>query len=228
MNTKVAMQSASDAATIAAAIELLKDASDEEVRRAAMAAMQTKVSMEADGLACTMEDFSISEHRDAVRAGWTCNEPSAITAAIGKESMQFPVATTAMYHYGMDGCVLALGEHNPTGVAVTGSAAVTLESCAVISNSRKDTSIDMGGSGTLSTTCAYAAGGIENGSVIYTTDCISPIAHGRPTPDPYADLEMPEDWTSWPCISPTKVSKNDIFLTWGRYCSPVSGKDDIE
>lgn len=227
-NTKAAMQASADAATIAAAVELLNDATDEDVKLAAETAMQSRVGLETDGLVCTMDEFSINEFRDVVHTGWSCKEPSSIAGAIGKEFMEFPVAATATYYYGMDGCVLALGEYNATGVAVTGSSAVTLDNCAVISNSRQEASIDMGGSGTLSTTCAYAAGGIENASEIDTTDCLSPVPYGRPTPDPYADLEMPDGWSSWPCLTPTKVGKNDIYLPSGRYCNHVSGKEDIE
>lgn len=228
INTKSAMQAAADAATIMAAVELMENADDAAIRSVANKAMQMKVAAQTDGLTCTLEKFSISEMRDEVLAGWTCNEPSAIAGAIGKESMAFPVTAAANFYWGMDGCVLALGENNWTGVSVTGSADIDLRSCAVISNSRKPASIDMGGSGALTASCAYAAGGIENSLSIEVTDCLQPVPNGRPTPDPYADLTMPEDWTSWPCSTPVKTGKDSLYLPSGRYCTHISAKDDVE
>lgn len=227
MNTKREMQAAADAATLAAAIELLGASDDLIVKQAAESVMQSKVALHTDGLTCRMGEFVINELRDSVKVSWTCDEPSAVASTLGEDSMTFPVTATAKYNYGLDGCVLALGEYAWTGVGVTGSADVNLDSCAVISNSTKDSSIDMGGSGQLSTTCAYAAGGIQNPSTINTTGCLGPVQYGRATPDPYADLEVPEDVESWPCQSPTKTGKDSLYLSSGRYCNHISAKDDL-
>lgn len=228
INTKSAMQIAADAATIMAAIELLEEGTNEEVKNVAEVAMQQKVRIEGEGLVCSLDTFTIADTRDEVTIGWQCDEPSAVSGAIGKDSMRFLVSATAKFLHGMDGCVLALGEHNWTGVSVTGSADVQLDSCAVISNSRKPQSIDMGGSGALTASCAYAAGGIQNPGTIDTTQCLSPVPYGRPTPDPYADLEMPDDWESWPCLTPVKTGKDSLYMPSGRYCNHVSAKGELE
>ncbi|WP_084418233.1 hypothetical protein [Henriciella litoralis] len=226
-NTKAEMQSAADKAAIMATLALMDDEPDEDIRAIAEHAMQQKVSEHTDGLTCELTDFSLTNTRTRVNASWSCTEPSPFAALAGSEAMQFTVATATQFNVAADGCVLALGTSNWTGVDVTGSANVSL-SCAVISNSRSTESIALSGSGSLTASCAYAAGGIPNAAAITTTNCLDPIPNGRALVDPYNDISVPDDIEDWPCQTPTKIDSRDLFLQSGKYCSTVSAKGDLE
>ena len=89
-------------------------------------------------------------------------------------------------------CMLALSQSASTAFSVGGAGTVNVTGCAFASNSSAVDSFDMiGAKVQVSGSCLYTVGGADVSDNLTLTDCEVPQTMQRPTPDPYADLAIP-------------------------------------
>lgn len=89
-------------------------------------------------------------------------------------------------------CMLALSQAASTAFTVGGAGTVNVTGCAFASNSSAADSFDMVGAKVqVSGSCLYTVGGADVSDNLTLYDCDKPQTMQRPTPDPYADLVIP-------------------------------------
>jgi len=120
-------------------------------------------------------------------------------------------------------CMLALSPNKSRAATFSGSAAVTLQNCTVMSNSDRTNSMYFGGAGVYVTAaCFVTVGKIDGSASQYRmTTCDKITENFVATPDPYASLPIPPKPAS--C---SNVGNGATSLSPGYYCSlNVSNKD---
>ncbi|MCZ4090394.1 TadE/TadG family type IV pilus assembly protein [Sinorhizobium psoraleae] len=91
-----------------------------------------------------------------------------------------------------EACILALHQTADRAFDVSGSAAVDLTGCTVISNSNDDQSIYVGGSGKLKAECLYAAGAIYGAAQSVELACDKAVEGASRVPDPFKNKVLPK------------------------------------
>ncbi|OAP35850.1 hypothetical protein AU381_16855 [Sinorhizobium glycinis] len=101
---------------------------------------------------------------------------------------------------GAEACILALHHTADRAFEVSGSSAVDLTGCSVLSNSNDDQSIYVGGTGKLKAECLYAAGKIYGSPQDVTLACESAVEGSSRIADPFASKALPNTG-SWVDLS---------------------------
>lgn len=114
-------------------------------------------------------------------------------------------------------CVLTLSETASPALSITGNTTVTLNQCAVHSNSTRQPALSVGGSGSLQAECATASGTISAGAGLVLSNCENPKEYWPEVNDPYSHIEVPADINSMPCVTPVYSGK-DVSVWPGRFC----------
>jgi len=129
---------------------------------------------------------------------------------------------------GQAACILALDTSASGAVTFTGSSNVTLDGCNIHSNSLATDAVAVTGSGHVTTPCASAIGNVSATSGLVMSECTSPIEHGYPINDPYADV--PEPLISGTC-EPVNFFAGPPSSTYtispGHYCGGLTVKRTV-
>lgn len=99
-----------------------------------------------------------------------------------------------------EACILALHHTADRAFDVSGSAAVDLTGCTVISNSNDDQSIYVGGTGKLKAECLYAAGAIYSAPQSVELACDKAMESASRVPDPFKNKVLPKT-SAWVDLS---------------------------
>lgn len=124
-------------------------------------------------------------------------------------------------------CVLTLSTTASPGIRVSGSSDLSLDNCGLHSNSTADPSFVNSGSGSINADCISASGTIHAGSRTSLDECTAPAGDAGRVRDPYANVDMPANWTSLPCASPKWGGKTVRIEAGKRYCGSISEKNII-
>ena len=94
---------------------------------------------------------------------------------------------------GEEVCMLALSGTASPAFLVSGSGTVTVAECGFSSNSAAENSFEMQGAKVeVIGSCLYTVGGADVTDGLILSDCAEPQSLQRPTPDPYANLSIPD------------------------------------
>ncbi len=109
-------------------------------------------------------------------------------------------------------CVLALDQSASNSIWAQGSTNVGAHGCSVYSDSNSSTSVNVGGTASMSALMVGAVGGVTGQSNITTTNGID---HGGILPDPYANVPLP---SFSGCGQNNFSAKTTVTISPGVYC----------
>jgi hypothetical protein len=234
------LQSAADAAAVAAAYELAGehgiylpenfDPDDEEntsypeyaaIKEAEIngfnperGELEVEISLNDDGL--TMVTASI-EQQDHVYFSSLLFREDVYTSAAAASVVLEPVG---------DFCLLALDPSADGAVTAVGAVEIEAEGCGIAVNSNSDEAFDLTGNVSISISDLNIAGGMDVGANV-DLEYDSAATNSSRIPDPYQNLEVPDyDGCDYTDFSVT----GDAVLEPGVYCGgiSISGNGDIE
>ena len=223
------LQSAADMAAIAGARELVMTKQGSAIKLASLGEAYENGFDLSKG---TYQVFSPPQSgkyagKSGVEVVLNLPQERYFTAFFSSDAVTHSVRAVALLMNGDPPCVLSLHKTASQSIKVSGSSQVNMESCAVHSNSTASDSLVMSGSGSLTTSCAYSSGGIENPEDITLVDCSSVVVNQPSMDDPYADVEVPSDVGTMPCTSPINTGAWSIKLTSGLYSLDCNNKKDL-
>jgi Flp pilus assembly protein TadG len=217
------LQTQTDAATLAAALELAKG------NESALATIASKEAYR-NGLDAKLSP-SITVNRPPTKGPYTGNtksveviitikQPPMFSAIFRTEGTQITARAVALVRIKANACVLATSPTAPNAALVTGSAAVTLQDCALASNADTTTAIKMEGSGSLTAETLWTTGKLDKSSNSTLTVKNDPTTDAWKIDDPYAGLTIPP---LGPCnANALSVGSQNTTLSPGVYCNGLT------
>jgi Flp pilus assembly protein TadG len=220
-----AIQQQADAAAFAGATELRAGGNDSAVSAAVNA------SLTDNGFRMDIGSFDVQSPpvsgayagEEAVYVEAEENWPRYFTALFFEDAVTLRANATAELQEGLRACMLALHTTASAAIDITGSTTVTLNGCSVMSNSSAEDALSVGGSGSLTTSCAGARGGVDADGGMTLTSCPEAKERLRRMEDPYADV--PEPVVSGSCVHPTNFGGPSGAVhsaSPGRYCGGMN------
>jgi Flp pilus assembly protein TadG len=211
------LQSAADAAALAAAREISVAAPDqtrieavgEAVVRASGAAQAGRVRLTA----------TMVQNRSGVQITLTQSKTAIMSRLVTPALTDITVTATAVASGTRRLCVLGLDPEKSNTINLDGEARITANGCTVASNSRSTKGVSVKGSAVVAAQLICSVGGFEGGGFNFSgqrmTDC--PV-----TADPLADRPPP---AVGPCTSSRKlVITSSRTLSPGTYCEGIEIK----
>src|SRR5437868_6141547 len=213
------LQAAADAAAHAAAMEKRSGATATQVANEATAVALTN-GYESTGGTITVNSPPVSGghmNNKAVEVILSQQKKRLFTALFNPDPVTVRARAVAAFQDAGSACVLALHKSASKAALFSGSSATTFTNCSVMANSLASNAVTVQGSGKLSVSCLYSAGGVDQGGGVTLTDpgCTVPKTGVPPIGDPFSDLPVPS--TSGSCQNASAAT-----LSPGVYCSGLS------
>ncbi len=216
-NQAARLQSAADAAALAAARELSLSSADEaRVKAIAEAVVRTSVPAELGPVDLAA---ALVENRSGVQVVLAQPGRAVLSRIVSTAPVEIKVSAKAVVTGARKLCVLGLDTSKSNTVNLDGSAKIAANGCAVMSNSRDPKGVSVKANASITAQLICSAGGFEGSSVNYEgfrlSDC--------PTlGDPLANRPAP---SVGPCTFPTKlVVEASRTLQPGTYCEGIEIK----
>ncbi len=150
--------------------------------------------------------------------------PRAFSALYAEGDMVFQVRSVARFDEPGPACILALDPSGSASLEFSGSTAVTLTNCDLMSNSIATDALAVTGSGSVTASCANSVGGMNIAASLTMTDCTEARTNLPPALDPYAEL-----------VEPTGTGCRNIpggggakTIQPGRYCNGMNLRGTID
>jgi hypothetical protein len=208
------MQRAADSAAISGAVALFSDGSGIVPEEAKAIAADYKF---VDGVAGAQvvantppTSGAYLNNVRAVEVIVTQPQKRIFSAIFGGQAV--PVKARAVALENANTCVLALDQSAAAAISAQGSTNVGAHGCSVYSDSNSSTSVNVGGTASMSALMVGAVGGVTGQSNITTTNGID---HGGILPDPYANVPLP---SFSGCDQTNFSAKNTMTISPGVYC----------
>lgn len=220
------LQTAADAAAIAAAFELSESNEDDMDTSAEEEAERNSFDSTEGTLVMNHppENGDYIDEDDAVEIILSEPYPLAATAIFLDQD---PIITARAVAYAEPAqgtetaCVLALDETACGAITISGSANIGLSGCVIASNSSCDSGLLLAGSGTLTAQSASLVGGYEQGSSATFNYDTAPKTGLTPTEDPYAALEV-EPYAGCDHTNKALNGQTSTTLSPGVYCQGLT------
>ena len=214
------LQSATDTAAYAAAIEARAGSSKTTMTTAAAAAVAENGYDPA--VAEPAGDLSL-RHPDRQRSG-AGGDHLARRTILFQVFSEAPVTITkaaiARFDTAASACILALDPSAKKSVLFSGSSKLSLTGCNVMANSVSNDAVFTQGAATLTTPCIMSGGGAVLTAGVTLTSCKSPMTNLPPVADPFKAVSKP--------LYPDKCSKSTgATLKPGLYCGGLDLKGDV-
>jgi len=218
---RLAMQAAADAAAYGGALEKRSGANDTEVTTVAT-------------LTVNQNGFVQPATTITVTPG-TVNGGGSVEVVLRDKAERFftglfiqndpPIVTRAVatYNNAASACILALSPTASKAANFSGSSALTLNGCSVMSNSNASDAMNIQGAGILSTTCVISVGGAHITSGLTLTECTAPMTNAPSVGDPYADMAVPPNTGT---VYSDK-NANNTTISPGRYTNGLVLKNNV-
>lgn len=192
---KRSLQTAADAAAIAAVYESLEaDADSYSVETEATAdAVRNGFDSSADTITVSNPPSSGAYTADNAAYEVSLSKSATLLFAgflMNQSSISISARAVARATASGEACVLSLDTSN-TGVEVTGSGDITFDGCQVASNSSASDALSVSGSGDLTVDCYSVVGGVSASDGLTVDAGCTPKTGAAAITDPYADLETP-------------------------------------
>ncbi len=119
-----------------------------------------------------------------------------------------------------EACFLALDSSSNGTMSFSGGSNVTLEGCSIASNSSSSSALKLSGGSSVTTECASSVGDNSIGSSSTLSTSCSSVATGvRAVSDPYESVDEP---TSDVCLQSNNYNPPDGVLPAGTYCKGLN------
>jgi Flp pilus assembly protein TadG len=217
------LQSAADAAAVAALFEVRSGSSD------ALIEEKAKEEATANGWDETAGDTLVSSsppltgafEGDTQAVEVTVTKPINLLFAslfLG-ETVTANARAVARLQKSSEACILALNTTASAAINVSGNVDVTLNGCSIAANSNSSEAIDGNGSVELTTDCATTVGGTDLVEPQLTlTTCTAPVTGALPIDDPYEDTPEPDVPADCDEDGFTNTT-GDVTVSPGRFCN---------
>lgn len=213
-----ALQSAADAAALAAAKELtVSSATDNSIissgKNYVIEELRSKDAEATPGVVVNRKDGSVTV---TVTENWMPVFAQYFNASI----TPIVVTATAKLAGSTNVCVLALSPKGVGGIALATSSSVTAKGCGLYTNSTDASAITISGSSKIDSPLICSGGGFKNGGGSTTSTVLTDCPQ---TPDPLASRAAPKYGA---CnFNKTKITSGSVALMPGVYCGglEVSG-----
>ncbi|PWE18373.1 hypothetical protein DDZ18_01850 [Marinicauda salina] len=167
-----------------------------------------------------------NQHNRAVEVRIDQTYPRLFSALFLDSDVTISVRAVALFQEPGEACILALEQFESDAMIFTGNSNASLTDCQLMSNSIASDALSVQGSGTVTTTCATAVGGVDATANLTLTDCSEPRENAPPAPDPYESLpapSIPGGCTNVPGGPPHQPKT----VTPGHYCGGLDLRGDI-
>lgn len=119
-----------------------------------------------------------------------------------------------------DFCMLALDGSADGAITAVGSVEVVAEACGMAMNSNSDSALDLSGFVTVDISDLHIAGDMEvSGTVDLNYETLE--TNASQVPDPYADLDIPDDYDAVGCDENNYRINSDETIDPGVYCGGI-------
>ncbi len=225
------LQSAADAAAIAAGYEI-RNTSDATARRAAALREAERHEFDtSDGDTFTLihqypTTGSFTTDENAVEIQLTQSVLLLFSNWFLDNAVTINARAVATLTSTTEACVLALATSASAAITNAGGATVSLTGCSMAVNSTSSSALKLTGASILTTGCVSVSGGIDEsgGSSITTTECPEPLENAIAVKDPYEDVTEP---TSLGCDY-TNYNATDETLDPGTYCGGINFNGNVD
>lgn len=219
---KVQLQASADAAANAAAAEMRRGSTNDQVAAAAReAAARNGFDLSAGAIVVNTPPSSGPHQGDtAVEVLLSEPMPRFFSRMLTTTPVTGKARAVALYQTAANACVLALDPSASGAINVSGSGRLGLDGCDVMANSVASDAVALQGSGQLQAPCVISVGGVEITSNLTLTSCAAPVTHAPPVADPFAKVAAPAAPVS---CNPT----NGSVLQPGRYCGGLNLKGTV-
>jgi hypothetical protein len=222
--SKRSLQSAADAAAVAAALELTASNKSNMKDQALASAMQNGFT-NAAGTDLKIHNPPISGaylgDKTAVEAVLDIDQDPMFSAVFQDGPITIEARAVARQAPGGDACILALNKTAKRAVTNSGSATLNLEDCIIASNSNANDSIYLGGSSTLNAASLWTVGNVDDsgGSASVNIDS-DPVEQGFALDDPYKNVPAPSPTT--PCVKAMAITGTKTVNNTGFDSNPTT------
>jgi hypothetical protein len=214
------LQSATDTAAYAAAIEARAGSSKSAMATAA-SAIVAQNGYDATALNLqVVYPYVMPGGGSAVRVLITAPEERFFSKVLSEAPVTITKASIARFETAASACVLALDPSASKAVLVSGSAQLSLTGCNLMANSIASDAVSTQGAGTLKTPCIMSGGGVIMTAGVTLTECKSAMTNLPPVADPFKHVPKP-------LYSSTCNKSSGATLTPGLYCGGLSLKDEV-
>lgn len=219
------LQTAADAAALAAALERSRGKPEESIAQALREAQRNGfVQTEAGYFVINSppQSGALAGHADAVEAILRDRRRLMFSRLFLQEDPVIAARAVAAVGTGGEACVLALHPTAPGAIRGSGTADIMLPGCLLASNSTDEASINLTGVVVVNALSVTTAGQIAQTSNVTVNLDYPPTEQAPPLRDPYADVEVgavpPCDFTS-----EVKVTNNHTRnFDPGVYCAGIA------
>lgn len=218
---RLALQSAADAAAYSAALEQRSGANTSEVTTVATLSV-AKNGFTAPNTAIEVTPGTVTEG-GSVQVVLTDHAERFFTGMFIKNDPVIITRATATYNNASNACILALSPTASKAANFSGSSALTLDGCSVMSNSNAADAMNIQGSAILSTTCVISVGGAHTTSGLNLTKCSAPVTNAPSVADPFASVPVP---TKPSCGGASSVKNKTIDATQA-FCGGLSLQGNV-
>ncbi len=150
--------------------------------------------------------------------------PRTFSALYAQGDMVFQVRAVARFDEPGPACILSLDPAGSQSLLFSGSSAVTLTNCDLMSNSIATDALAITGSGDVTASCANSVGGMNISAQLIMTDCTEARTNLPPALDPYAELVEP---TANGCRNIPGGGGQTKTISPGRYCNGMNLSGNI-
>ncbi len=148
---------------------------------------------------------------DAVEVELNQLQKTYFSRYFGNKTFDMATRATAIVLEGRPVCVLAINPTAPAAIDMGGNASISMQNCALHSNSSAPNSVLVGNNTTIEAECLSSAGGIDaTGTMTMACDDQTDPFSGR-TPDPFRNTVIADDVSSLPCSSATRQGQNQFL-----------------
>jgi Flp pilus assembly protein TadG len=190
---RLELQSAADAAAYAAAVELRAGGSQTNFTAEALTAAQAAGFDPSQGTITVNNPPQSGTHQtnQAIEVLISETVPRFFSSIFVNTPLVEHTRSVTIFQNASNACVLALDTTADSAVLFSGSSAVSLTGCSVMSNSLSSSAIQGQGSTSATADCIISVGGVSLTAGVTETVCSSPLTQAPPVADPFGNVPAP-------------------------------------
>lgn len=209
MKNKRDLQAAADAAVIAAAWDIAYGSSDERAETSGRKEAANNGFTPGGSNSLNFQFSENDEGRHVISAQLRSQDTTYFSKIVYRgDIFTAAAAASAVIEPAGDYCMLSLNRTADGAISANGTVDVTSLGCGIAINSNSDSALDLIGTVDVNVKDLNIVGGYETGDNV-TLNTQSTRTNGRSTPDPYEDLETPDDPQDLTCDYRNKQVNGD-------------------
>jgi hypothetical protein len=216
------VQTQTDAAALAAGLELAKDNETTFQQIAVKEAFRNGLDASLSPTIVVNRPPKTGAYvgkTSAVEVIITVKQPPMFSAIFRSESLPITTRAVAEVRKKADACILATDPAAANAALVTGTGNVTLQDCALASNAETSTAIKLEGTSKIKADTLWTTGKIDKSSGSTAETKLEPTSDAWAIDNPFAGLTIP---ALGPCTATALSVSKDDTLSPGVYCNGLT------